>query len=131
MAPQYKSKNLPKKISPKFHIGATIQNTTQISKKQKQTQRFRMAPENRTSIASITPFIKRESNLLIPPTNTFISSSSIKMERSRELDNYSRKQIMHELLLFVNNKGKPTHGIIGEISKKYKVSRKTISRMWG
>ena len=90
-----------------------------------------MAPENRTSIASITPFIKRESNLLIPPTNTFISSSSIKMERSRELDNYSRKQIMHELLLFVNNKGKPTHGIIGEISKKYKVSRKTISRMWG
>ena len=53
------------------------------------------------------------------------------MERSRELDNYRRKQIMHELLLFVNNKGKPAHGIIGEISKKYKVSRKTISRMWG
>ena len=50
------------------------------------------------------------------------------MEKSRELDNYSRKQIMHELLLSVNSKGKPAHAVMGEImSKKYKVSRKTIS----
>ena len=52
------------------------------------------------------------------------------MKNSRELNNYSRKQIMHELLLFVNNKGKPTHETMGEMSTKYKISKKTISRIW-
>ena len=28
------------------------------------------------------------------------------------------------------SKGKPTHGVIGDMSKKYNVSRKTISRLW-
>ena len=37
---------------------------------------------------------------------------------------------MHELLLPVNNKGKQAHGIMGDMSTKYKVSRKTISRIW-
>ena len=52
------------------------------------------------------------------------------MEKSRDLDKYSRKHIMHELLLSYNNKGKPAHGIMGEMSTKYKVSRKTILRIW-
>ena len=37
---------------------------------------------------------------------------------------------MHELLLSVNNKDKSAHGIMGEMSTKYKVSRKIISRIW-
>ena len=72
---------------------------------------------------SLSPFIKGQSNVL--PPHTFI-----KMERSRKLDNDSRKQIIHELLLSVNSKGKPALGVMGEMSKKYKVSRKTISRSW-
>ena len=38
---------------------------------------------------------------------------------------------MHELLSSVNNKGKPAHGVVAENSNKYKVSRKTLSRIWG
>ena len=52
------------------------------------------------------------------------------MEKSIELNNYSRKQIMHELLLSVNTKGKPTHEIMGDMKTKYKVSRKKISKVW-
>ena len=36
---------------------------------------------------------------------------------------------MHELLLSVNSKEKPAHGVIGDMSKEYSVSRKTVSRM--
>ena len=38
---------------------------------------------------------------------------------------------MHELLLSVNSKGKPTHGVINDMAKKYVVNRKTIGRIWG
>ena len=53
------------------------------------------------------------------------------MERSKELDNYSRKQIMHELFLSIDTKGKPTHEVMGEMSNKHKLNWKIISRIWG
>ncbi|XP_057535502.1 uncharacterized protein LOC130813678 [Amaranthus tricolor] len=37
---------------------------------------------------------------------------------------------MHELLMSLNRKGKPAHGFINEIAKKYDVHRKTIGRIW-
>ena len=52
------------------------------------------------------------------------------MVKTKELDNFSRKQIMHELLLSVNSKGKPAHGVINDMAKKYGVSRKTTGRVW-
>ena len=35
-----------------------------------------------------------------------------KMVKQKELDTYTRNEIMHELLLGVNKKGKPAHGLI-------------------
>ena len=37
---------------------------------------------------------------------------------------------MHELLLSLNSKGKPAHGVINEIAKKYDVHRRTVGRIW-
>ena len=41
------------------------------------------------------------------------------MMKQKELDAYTRNKIMHELLLGVNKKGKPAHGVMGVITKKY------------
>ena len=51
------------------------------------------------------------------------------MVKTKKLDNFSRKQIMHELLLSVNSKGKPVHGVINDMAKKYGVSRKITGRI--
>ena len=47
----------------------------------------------------------------------------------KELDNFSKTQIMHELLTSLNSKGKPPYGFINEIAKKYDVHRRTIGRI--
>ena len=39
------------------------------------------------------------------------------MVKTKELDNFTRNQIMHELLSSVNSKGKPAHGIINDMGK--------------
>ena len=46
------------------------------------------------------------------------------METTKGLDNYSRKQIINELLLYVNSKEKPTHGVI------FKKNTKSITRQY-
>ena len=51
------------------------------------------------------------------------------MVKQKELDTYARNEIMHELLIGVNKKGKPAHGLMGEIIKKYNVHWKTVSRI--
>ena len=43
------------------------------------------------------------------------------MVKQKEVDTYIRNEIMHELLIGVNKKGKPAHGLIGKIAKKYDV----------
>ena len=53
-----------------------------------------------------------------------------KLVKQKELDTYIRNEIMHELLIGVNKKGKPAHGLMGEIAKKYDVHWKTVSRIW-
>ena len=40
------------------------------------------------------------------------------MVKQKELDSYSRNEIMHELLLGVNKKGKPAHGLMGGYRQK-------------
>ena len=45
-------------------------------------------------------------------------------------DTYTRNEIMHELLIGVNKKGKPAQGLMWEIAKKYDVHWKTVSRIW-
>ena len=52
------------------------------------------------------------------------------MVKQKELDSYSRNEIMHELLRGVNKKGKPAHGLRGDIAKKYDIHWKTVSRIW-
>ena len=52
------------------------------------------------------------------------------MVKQKELNSYSRNEIMHELLLGVNKKGKPAHGLMGDIAKKYGIHWKTVSRIW-
>ena len=52
------------------------------------------------------------------------------MVKKKELDTYTRNEIIHELLIGVNTKEKPSHGIMGEIAKKYYVQWKTICRIW-
>ncbi|XP_057529994.1 uncharacterized protein LOC130808552 [Amaranthus tricolor] len=37
---------------------------------------------------------------------------------------------MHELLTSLNSNGKPQHGFINEIAKKYDLHRRTIERIW-
>ena len=50
------------------------------------------------------------------------------MVKQKELDTYTRNEIMHILLIGVNKKGKLAHGLIGAIAKKYDVHWKTIRR---
>ena len=52
-----------------------------------------------------------------------------KLVKQKELDTYTRNKIMHELLIGVNKKGKPGHGLMGDIAKKYDVHWKTVSRI--
>ena len=52
------------------------------------------------------------------------------MVKEKELDHLNRSQIMHELLLSLNSKGKSAHGVINEIAKKYDVRRRTLGRIW-
>ena len=52
------------------------------------------------------------------------------MVNKKELDTYIRNEIMHELLIGLNKKGKESHGKMREIAKKYDVHWKTISRIW-
>ena len=51
------------------------------------------------------------------------------MVKQKELDSYSRNEIMHDLLLGVNKKGKTAHGLMGDIAKKYGIHWKTVSRI--
>ena len=51
------------------------------------------------------------------------------MVKTKELDNFTRNQIMHELLSSVNSKRKPAHGVINDMAKKYVVNRITIGRI--
>ena len=52
------------------------------------------------------------------------------MVKLKKLDTYTRNEIMNELLLCVNKKGKPAHRLTGDIAKKYGVHWKTISKIW-
>jgi hypothetical protein len=52
------------------------------------------------------------------------------MAKAKQLDNSARNQIMQHLLMSLTEKGKPAHGIIGELATKYSVSKRTISRLW-
>src|SRR5688572_27916031 len=52
------------------------------------------------------------------------------MVKTKELDNSTRTQIMQHLLMSLTEKGKPAHGIFGELATKYNVSNRTISRLW-
>ena len=52
------------------------------------------------------------------------------MVKQKELDTYTRNEIMHYLLIGVNKKGKPAHGLMGDIAKKYGIYWKAVSRIW-
>ena len=51
------------------------------------------------------------------------------MVKIKEQDNFTRNQIMHEILSSVNSKGKPAHRVINDMAKKYVVNKKTIGRL--
>ncbi len=53
------------------------------------------------------------------------------MVKQKELDHPTRNEIMQEMLESLTIKGKPKHGLIGAMAAKHKVSKRTISRIWG
>ena len=53
------------------------------------------------------------------------------MVKYNELDHPTRNEIMQKMLESLTIKGKPKHGLIGDMTAKHKVSKRTISRIWG
>ena len=52
------------------------------------------------------------------------------MGKKKDVDNFTKTQIMHDLLTSANSNGKLQHGFINEIAKKYDLHRRTIGRIW-
>ena len=52
------------------------------------------------------------------------------MAKTKNLGNHNRNKTMHDLLIALNEKGKPAHVKINELTNEFNVNGKTITRIW-